>query len=131
MRSTAFSTLSVWSRQTNVRWSLRIRAPGSRCDSHRIWKPLQMPSTGMPPLAAAMTSVMTGAKRAIAPAAQVVAVGEAARQDDRVDALEVVVAVPQRDRLAAGDAYGALRVDVVERAREGDDTDLHASTRTE
>ena len=63
--------------------------------------------------------------------AQVVAVGEAARQDDGVDALEVVVAVPQRDRLATRDAYGALRVDVVERTREGDDADLHESTLTE
>ena len=63
-------------------------------------------------------------------AAQVVAVGEAAREHDRVDALEVVVAVPQGNGLGAGDAYGALRVDVVEGAGEGDDADLHERTRT-
>ena len=59
-------------------------------------------------------------------AAEVVAVREATRQDHRVDALEVVVAVPERDRLVSADAYGALGVDVVEGAGEGDDPDLHA-----
>ena len=63
----AFSMTSRWSRQPNLRWSLRISAPGSRCDSHRIWKPLQMPSTGSPRPAAATTSVITGANREIAP----------------------------------------------------------------
>ena len=62
-----FSMRSRWSRQTNLRWSLRISAPGSRWDSHRIWKPLQMPSTGMPFPAAATTSVITGANREMAP----------------------------------------------------------------
>jgi hypothetical protein len=57
--------------------------------------------------------------------AQVVAVREAARQDHSIDALEVVVTVPQRNGLAAGDAYGALRVDVVQGPRERDDADLH------
>ena len=62
-----FSIRSRWSRQTNLRWSLRISAPGSRCDSHRIWKPLQMPSTGIPRPAASTTSVITGENREIAP----------------------------------------------------------------
>ena len=62
-----FSIRSRWSLQTNLRWSLRISAPGSRWDSHRIWKPLQMPSTGIPRPAASMTSVITGEKREIAP----------------------------------------------------------------
>ena len=62
-----FSMRSRWSRQPNLRWSLRISAPGRRWDSHRIWKPLQMPSTGIPFCAAATTSVITGANRAIAP----------------------------------------------------------------
>ena len=61
------SIRSRWSRHTNLRWSLRIRAPGSRWDSQRIWKPLQMPSTGIPLLAASTTSVITGAKREMAP----------------------------------------------------------------
>ena len=58
-------------------------------------------------------------------AAQVVAVAEAAGQHDGVDALEVVVAVPERDRFSAGSSRGALRVAVVERAGEGDDADPH------
>ena len=40
------SIRSFCSRQMNFWWSLRIRAPGSRWASVRIWKPLQMPSTG-------------------------------------------------------------------------------------
>ena len=41
--------------------------PGSSPDSHRIWKPLQIPSTGPPRSANARTSSITGANRAIAP----------------------------------------------------------------
>ena len=56
--------------------------------------------------------------------AQVVAVGEAARDDHRVDALQVVVAVPQQHRLPH--ALGrAQRVDVVAGAGEADDAELH------
>ena len=118
-----FSMRSRWSRQTNLRWSLRISAPGSRWDSHRIWKPLQMPSTGMPLLGRRDDLGHHRREPRDGPAAQVVAVREAARQDHRVDALEVVVAVPERDRLVAADAHGAAGVVVVERAREGDDAD--------
>jgi hypothetical protein len=46
---------------------------------------------------------------------------------DDVDALQVVVAVPQRHGLVPAEAYGALGVGIVERAREGDDPDLHAT----
>src|SRR5690606_12577908 len=62
--------------------------------------------------------------------AEVVAVAETAGQDDRIDALEVVVAVPQRDGLGARDAHGANRVAVIERAGEADDADAgsHQST---
>ena len=63
-----FSIRSGWSRQMNERWAFLIIAPGSRCVSQRIWKPLQMPSTGMPPFAASTTFPMTGAKPLIAPA---------------------------------------------------------------
>src|SRR4051812_13989759 len=58
-------------------------------------------------------------------AAQIVAVREAAGQDDRLDAFEVVLAMPQRDRLAAAEGHGTAGVAVVERARERDDADLH------
>ena len=61
------STRSRWSRQTKVWTSLRISAPGSRWASQSTWKPLQMPSTGMPASAARMTSLITGANRAMAP----------------------------------------------------------------
>ena len=54
---------------------------------------------------------------------QVVAVGEAAGEDDGVDVLEVVVGVPQRDRLTPGQAHRAGGVDVVQGAREGENTD--------
>ena len=60
-------------------------------------------------------------------AAQVVAVGEPSGQDDRVDPLEVGVAVPEGDRLGADGTHGAGRITVVERARERDDPDLHWS----
>ena len=63
-----FSTRSHWSRQMNRRLALRISTPGSSPASQRIWKPLQMPSTGMPPRAASITDRMTGACAAIAPA---------------------------------------------------------------
>jgi hypothetical protein len=53
--------------ETKVSPALRISAPGSRCASHRIWKPLQMPSTAPPSAAWRWTAAMTGLKRAIAP----------------------------------------------------------------
>ena len=63
-----FSMRSGCAVHTNVRPALPCSAPGSRCASHRIWNPLQMPSTGSPSCAAATTESITGAKRAIAPA---------------------------------------------------------------
>ncbi|WP_074405161.1 phosphoribosylformylglycinamidine synthase subunit PurQ, partial [Mycolicibacterium fortuitum] len=46
-------------------------------------------------------------------AAQVVTVGEATRDGDDVDALEVGVGVPQADRLGPGQTHGSGRVDAV------------------
>ena len=63
----ALSIRSGWSVQTNLRTSLRRSAPGSRCDSQRIWKPLQMPSTGSPSRAPVTIDSITGANRAMAP----------------------------------------------------------------
>jgi hypothetical protein len=61
------------------------------------------------------------------PDPQVVAVGEAAGDDHRVDAVEVGVGVPQQ--LGLGDASrGLQRVGVVAGAGEADDADLHAGT---
>jgi hypothetical protein len=42
-------------------------APGSMPASSRIWKPLQMPSTGPPDCAKLRTASITGEKRAMAP----------------------------------------------------------------
>ena len=56
-------------------------------------------------------------------AAQVVAVGEATRQDDGVDVVQVGVRVPEGDGLGAGQPGGPLGVTVIEAAREGDDAD--------
>src|SRR5450830_580342 len=55
--------------------------------------------------------------------AQVVAVGEPAREDDGVDPVQVVVGVPEGDRGGARQPHGPCRVPVVEAAREGDDAD--------
>ena len=99
-------------------------APDSSPASHSTWKPLQMPSTSPPWRANRSTSPITGANRAIAPHAQVVAVGEAAGDDHGVDAAQVGVGVPQQ--LGVADAAGGeQRVDVVARAREPDDPELH------
>ena len=57
------------------------------------------------------------------PAAQVVAVGEPARQHDGVDPVQVRVAVPEGDGLRFRQSYGPLGVAVVQRAREGHDPD--------
>src|SRR5699024_4892614 len=64
-----------------------------------------------------------GCERRDRPGPQVVAVGEPAGHDDRVDALQVVARVPQGDRPGAGGADGAGGVDVVEGPGEGDDPD--------
>ena len=76
----------------------------------------------------AMTDSITGAKRAIAPAAQVVAVGEPAGQDHRVDVVQVGSPCHSGDGLAAGDAHRARGVAVVEAAGEGDDADAQSGT---
>jgi hypothetical protein len=56
---------------------------------------------------------------------QVVAVGEAAGDDHRVDVLQATVGVPQQHRLPHPRGR-ELRVDVVARAREADDAEPHA-----
>ena len=63
----SLSTRSGTSRQMNLRPTLRSSAPGSRCASVSIWKPLQMPMTGPPFSAKRLTSAITGLKRATAP----------------------------------------------------------------
>ena len=57
---------------------------------------------------------------------QVVAVGEAAGDQDRRDAVERDLLVPQLDRLGARDPEAVERVDVAVRAREDHDADADA-----
>jgi hypothetical protein len=68
--------------------------PGRRPLSQSTWKPLQMPTTGPPARAKAFTASMTGERWAMAPGTQVVAVGEAAREKDRIDVAQRALAVP-------------------------------------
>ena len=120
----ADSTRRSWSLQTKVRTSLRVSAPGSRWASQRIWKPLQMPSTGSP--ASRRLDHLGHHRREPGDraAAQVVAVGEAAGQDHRVDPVQAVARVPERDRLGPAQPHRAQRVMIIQRARKGDDADL-------
>ena len=53
--------------QMNFSFAFRISTPGSSPASHRIWKPLQTPSTRPPSAAYLRTASMTGARAAIAP----------------------------------------------------------------
>ena len=53
--------------QTNCWFSFLNRAPGKRCDSQRIWKPLQTPKTLPPACANSITLCIIGLNRAIAP----------------------------------------------------------------
>ena len=61
--------------------------------------------------------------------AEVVAIGEAARHEDRGHVAERVLLVPQLDRLGAGHAQAVERVDVTVRAREDHDADADAHSR--
>ena len=53
--------------ERNFTVRFRSMAPGSRPASCRIWKPLQIPSTGPPWAANCLTAPITGEKRAMAP----------------------------------------------------------------
>jgi hypothetical protein len=67
------STLSVVSTrrrdasQRNFSPAFFCSAPGSSPASVRTWKPLQIPTTGPPAAAKAVTASITGEKRAMAP----------------------------------------------------------------
>ena len=63
----ALTTSSSTWRAMKRRPELASSAPGSRPASHSTWKPLQIPSTGPPSRANAVTASITGEKRAIAP----------------------------------------------------------------
>ena len=81
--------------QRNSRWSLRIRAPGSMPASVRIWKPLHEPMSGPPSAANALDRGHDRREAGNRPGAQVIAVGEAAGQHDRVRLAELGLGVPR------------------------------------
>ena len=76
---------STW-RQTKRSEMFGSSAPGSRPASHSTWKPLQMPSTEPAVRGEALDLGHHRREARDRAGAQVVAVGEAARDDDRVDA---------------------------------------------
>ena len=91
-----FSTRTWTGLQMYFRPALRISAPGSRPDSQRIWKPLQMPITSPPASANLRHRLHDGRELGDGPGAQVVAVGKAAGHEDGVAALQVVGLVPEK-----------------------------------
>ncbi len=97
--------------------------PGTSPASARTWKPLQIPSTSPPSSANAVDRAHHRAEPGDDPGPEVVAVGEAAGQDDRRDALERRLLVPQDDGLGAGQVEGVDGVPVAVAAREDDDPD--------
>ena len=90
------------------------------------WKPLQMPTTGPP------SSANFGDRRhdrrepGDGAGPEVVAVGEAAGDDHRVDIADRAVAVPQQSGLAAEVGDGLDHVLLAVRTREEDDADFGA-----
>jgi hypothetical protein len=59
-------------------------------------------------------------------AAQVVAIGEASGQDNRVYFFEVFVCMPKRNWSSTSEPNGSLRITIIEGSGVGDDTDTHA-----
>ena len=114
------------------RFSLRISTPGKRPASHRIWKPLQTPSTRPPWSANLRTASMMGAARRDRAAAQIIAIGEAARQHHQVGAGgQLVLGMPDHGGRAAGDQLqGARHVALAIDAGEDEDGGVHPSTST-
>src|SRR5690606_18367079 len=51
---------------------------------------------------------------------------EAAGKHERVNAVEIMRTVPERDGLGTGEAHGALGVAVIERTGPGDDADAYS-----
>ena len=82
-----------------------------------------MPTTGPPAAAWSATAAITGREAGDGAGAQVVAVGEAARDDDRVDAADGAVAVPEQLGVATEVADRLERVLLAVRAREQHDAD--------
>ena len=94
----------------NFSAALRISTPGSSPASHRIWKPLQTPSTSPPCAGMRAHRVHDRRARRDRAAAQIIAVGEAARHHHEVGARrQRGVGVPDHGGLAAGDELERAR----------------------
>ena len=113
----ALTTSSSTWRQTKRSDVFGSSAPGSSPASHSTWKPLQMPSTSPPWRGEALDLHHDRREARERAGAQVVAVGEAAGDDHRVDALQVVVAVPQQHGVA--DARRRVRARRARRTSRG------------
>ena len=99
----------VWSRQTKCSVSLRVSAPGSRCALAEDLEAVADAEHRQPLPRRVDDRVHHRREPGDGAAAQVVAVGEPAGQHDRVDTVQVVVAVPECDRLAAGERARRVR----------------------
>ena len=97
--------------------------------SHRTWNPLQIPRTGLPRGGELADRRQHGREARDRPAAEVIAVGEPAGEDDSVDGRQLRLAVPDEFRLGAERLEGERRVSVVVRAGEDDDADAGAGLR--
>ena len=94
------------------------------------WKPLQMPTTGPPARGELGDRVHHRREAGDRAGAQVVAVGEAAGHDDRVDAADRRVAVPAASRPRAPSVLDRpLHVELAVGAGEQHDADRALMTR--
>ena len=122
-RSAAIADLAAGEPERRVaQQRARARGPASA----RTWKPLQIPRTRPPSAANAGDRAHDRAEPGDDAGPQVVAVGEAAGQDDRRDALEVACSCHRTTGSAPASSQGVERVAVAVAAREDDDADPHA-----
>src|SRR6266403_991222 len=100
--SVCSTRMCTW-RQMKRRPLLRIIAPGSKPASHRIWKPLQTPSTIPPLLANFSTDFITGEKRAM------VAIGPGENDDSKFHAVAAPCSIAGTSILAHTREFGLER----------------------
>jgi hypothetical protein len=107
---TEVSTRTSTHRHTKRSCRFRISAPGSSPASHRIWKPLQIPTTAPPGLGESPHLVHDRGEPRDGAASHVVAVGRTRRAGSPRRRHEIAIRVPQSDAHPAHDAHRAQRV---------------------